>query len=315
MNIHRSFNRKVVLGTLALVCAALFIIIASFFPFIIDPNQWGSDEFISDELIIIAIVLFSVMAAVLIGQSNNAQNPKSELAKSKVKFIEKSGMVDDISRFCQWVKRILQPRDIKDIKERKMRSVGIDDYRILDLEISEIKSLKEGPKKINGRVYPELTKRQIDCLLNLKEGKLNIRLVEPMYYLTVKAIDGDKTISERSGSESVKKVVLISWSAFSRVVVTLVSTMIFAALVYDSKQEVNQAAAWVKFISRMFAMISSIFTGYLVGSQINDIDADYINMRTLVITQYLQDTTFVVKSEEELAEEKYKQLELELGGE
>ena len=315
MNIHGSFNRKVVLGTLALLCAAAFIVLASFFPFIIDPDQWGSDEFISDELIIVAIVLFSVMSSVMIGQSNNAQNPKSEIAKSKVKFIDTNRKILDISRFCKWVKQILQPRDIKDVKERRMRSVGIDNYTLLDLEISEIKSLKDGPKKINEKYYPELSKRQIECLLELKEGRLRLRLVEPMYYLTVKAVDSDRTISERSGSESIKKAVLISWSAFSRVLITLMTTMIFAALIYDSTQEINMATAWIKFISRMFAMISSIFTGYLVGSQINDIDADYINMRVLVITQYLQDTSFVAKSDEEIAKEQVEQLELELGGE
>ena len=67
------------------------------------------------------------------------------------------------------------------------------------------------------------------------------------------------------------------------------SAMIFAALVRDMNAEMDKAAAWAKFFSRLWAMISSSFMGYLVGTQINDIDAEYVEMRVQVHTRYLQD--------------------------
>lgn len=298
-------NKKVALGTLAFSFAILFVIISSFFPFIVDTGLWNSTEFISNELIIIAIVLFSMLCAITIGQANNAQNPKSQLAKSKVSFIETSANITNISKFSQWIKKILQPRDIKHIKERELRKLGVDDFGILSLEKSELYSLENGPQKIKDRYYPGLSKYQIKKILKLKENSLRVFLVEPTYYLTVKAVDNDRTVTERSGNETSKKTVLISWSTASKAFLTIMTTMMFAALVYDSTKEITIATALITFVSRIFAMVSSAYMGYLVGCQINDIDADYINMRVLVIKEFLQDTSFKALTESELAEEEY----------
>lgn len=301
-------NKKIVLGIIALIFAAAFVVVSSFFPFIIDPGQWNSKEFISDMLIIVAIVMFTMVSAMNIGQASNAQDARSEIAKSKVKFVAHNDKVDNITRFCQWVRQVLQVNDLQSIKEREMRSVGIEDYSVLKLDITEIQKLQEGPQCFNGKYYATLTKRQVERLIVLKEGRLKITLVDPMYYLTVKSLDTERTITERSGSESVKKAVLITWSTFAKVVLTLVPLLIMAALVFDASQEGSTAQAAMKFISRMTAMLTSIFVGYILGCQINDIDAEYINMRVLVIVQYLQDTTFVGKTASELAKEAYDNL-------
>lgn len=299
-------NKKVMLGVLAFISVIAIIFVSSFVPFIIDPTQWQTAEFLSDELIIVAITIFGVVCVMFIGQASNMANPSSNIAKAKVKFYEKIEKITNISGFCQWVKKVLQPKDIKSAKTRELMKMRIENADILDLSISEIKSLIDTPQKINGIFYKGITKNQAKGAIRIKNGKLKIDIVEPTYYLSFKAIDSDKTITERSGKESTKKTWLMVYSVGSKVVVTLIVAMIMASFVRDTASGDNDLAnSFLKFFNRMFALITSSFMGFIVGSQENDIDAEFIEMRVLVQEMYLQDTTFVPLSEQEEAKQEY----------
>ena len=241
-----------------------------------------------------------------IGQASNQANPNSNIAKAKVRFYGKVEKITNISGFCQWVKKVLQPNDIKSAKQREMLKNKIEDTNILKLSLNEIKSLIDTPQKIEGIFYRGITKNQYKALKRIKNGKLKIDLVEPTYYLTFKAIDSDKTITERSGKESSKKTWLMAYSVISKVVITLIVAMIMASFVRDTASGDNDLAnSFLKFFNRIFALITSSFMGFIVGSQTNDIDAEFIEMRVLVQEMYLQDTTFVPLSEQELAKQEY----------
>ncbi len=299
-------NKKVLLGFLALISVIAIICVSSFVPFIIDPTQWQTTEFLSDELIIVAITIFGVVCVMFIGQASNSANPNSNIAKAKVRFYGKVEKITNISGFCQWVKKVLQPNDIKSAKQREMLKNKIEDTDILKLSLKEIKSLIDTPQKIEGIFYRGITKRQYKALKRIKNGKLKIDLVEPTYYLTFKAIDSDKTITERSGKESTKKTWLMVYSVGSKVIITLIVAMIMASFVRDTASgDSDLANSFLKFFNRMFALITSSFMGFIVGSQTNDIDAEFIEMRVLVQEMYLQYTTFVPLSEQELAKQEY----------
>ena len=298
-------NRKVLLGLATiLVCIAL-IAICSFMPFIINPKQWKSTEFLTNQMIIIAIVISAIVGAIFIGQASNAQDPRSNIAKARADFfITVKQVNENVNRFTQWVRDVLQKEDLILMKKRKLREVGIDDMEILDLEFSEIRALLETPQKYNGKYYKGLSKEQIDVVLRIKSHKKKIKLVEPDYYLFVKNIIDNRTISERSANESLKKGLFLTRAIVGRVVVVLVTSMIFAALVRDLT-EVDKMKAWLNFITRLWALTTSIFMGYVNGCQINDIDAEYVEMRTEVHRKYLQDNTFKEKSLQEQAREAF----------
>lgn len=303
--IKKYVNKKLLLGVTSLFICVLTIAVSSFVPFIIDPTQWQTTKFLTNELIICAIVIFSMVAALFIGQTGNAENDKSRIAKARVSFFETIGKISDINGFSQWVRKVMQPEDIKIMQEREMRSIGIEDFSILKLEHNEIKALLETPQKYNGRFYKGLSKEQIKALLKLKNGENKIKLVAPEYYLSVKNILVNKTITERSSSESYKKGLFLFQSIMSRLVITVVTAMIFASLARDLATNTNVAESLYTFASRMWAMISSVFMGYLLGCQMNDIDAEYIEMRVMVHRKYLQDKTFVPKTQQELAKEEF----------
>ena len=298
------FNRKIMLGVSAIVVCMFLIGICSFVPFVIDPTRWQTKEFLTDELITVAIVLSSMVGAIFVGQASNGQDEKSSLAKSRVKFFETvAPILEDINRFSQCVKKVLQPEDLKSMRERKLRSLGVEDATILALDKHEILALIDTPQKYNGRFYKSINKRQAKEILKIKEIK--IEMVEPDYYLSVKNIIDNRTISERSANESVKKGLFLTRSIVGKVLITIVTSIIFASLMKDLTGEVDQAEAWAKFISRLWSMMSSIFMGYIVGCQINDIDAEYVEMRSEVHRKYSQDKTFVALSQQEIAKQEF----------
>lgn len=303
--IKKYTNRKILLGISSLFVCVAVIAVSSFIPFIIDPKQWQTVEFLTDELIIVAIVIFSMVATVFIGQAGNAQNEHSNLAKARASFFASKPKIVNINAFNQWVKKKMQPNDIQSMKERILRQAGIEDFSVLNLEYSEINALLEKAQKYGDHYYKGLSKHQIRTIIAVKRGKHKVDLVEPEYYLSVKNLVDARTITERSSKEGIKKGLYLTRSIVSRVVLTVLTAMIFASLMRDVAAEGDVAEATLKFISRLWAMISSSFMGYIVGCQINDIDAEYINMRVTVHNMFLQDDSFVPLDEQEEARQEF----------
>lgn len=289
-----------------MLCGVGVIALCSFFPFIIDPTRWQNTEFLSDELIMAAIVIFSTVCLMLISQASNAQNPNSNLAKARVKFFKSVARIIDgklISSFSQWVKQRLQKNDIKSMKERMTLKTGVEDVSILELEDSEITALIQTPQKYGERYYKGITKKQANEIKKIK--RMRIALVDPSYYLTCSSIEAKRTITEKSGGEGKKKAALLTWSITSKIVMSVIIAMIFASLIYDTTQGSNTPQAWMKFASRMFSMATSSFMGYMIGCQVNDIDADYIEMRCLAHDQFFEDRTFKAKTQQEDARDQF----------
>jgi len=303
-------NRKILLGLISLVACLGVIIVTSFWPFILDPKNLKS-TFLTDELIIVSITIFSMMSMVFVGQASNAQNPESKLAKAIVKFRETIKLIVSRSAFKQWIKKVFQPNDIKAIKIRNLRALGIERDEYLELSIPQIKALKDTAQKYDGVFYKSLTKEQVDGLLKIKTNKKQISLVEPEYYLTFKALESNKTISEKSGNEDKKKLSIISLDLLGKIVMSLLIAFVFGSLAYDALTQIGGAQAAMNFFSRVWALISSAFLGYSTGCKINDIDADYILMRCEVHVQFSEDKTFKPLTEEEEAKEEFKNRVLE----
>lgn len=297
-------NKKVFLGFLAFLFAVAFVCISSFFPFIIDPTRWQTKEFLSDELIIIAITIFGMVSFIFISQAQNAQDPRSELAKAKVRFTESIKEIKDRVAFKQWVRKILQANDKHEIKMRELEKIGIDDVSVLDLEIAQIKALTE-PQRYNGRWYKSLSEEQIKFVLKVRQSNPLPNPVDPSYYLVAQSVGENRTISEQSGNEGKKKTTLLSWSIMSKIIATLLVAIVLGSLVRDLASEQDNATAWMKFAQRMFSLSTSAFMGYLVGCQMNDIDAYYINLRVEVHQEYLSDKTFKPTSQQEEARQQF----------
>lgn len=284
-------NKKMVLGILTMLVILAIVVVSSFFPFILDFSRIGTTEFITDQMIIVAITITSTISMMFIAQSSNAKNPQSEIAKAKVKFMTSIAKIVNHTIFYQWIKNVLQVNDRKDIAEKGMLRLGIP-YSVYELDNTEIRSLTK-PQKIDNTFYKSLTEKQIKSVLALKKRVQNIKFVSPNYYTTYKSWMIDKNLSEIASSENKKKISTILFELTVKIIFSLVGAMIFATLVRDLTQAGGfTAQAFMRFLARIFSYITSSFLGYLLGCKMNDLDAFYITKRVEAHTLFLEDKDF-----------------------
>lgn len=300
-------NKKILLGLLTMVLVLAIIIVSSFWPFVLDPSKIGTTEFITDQMIITAITIFATVSMMYVSQASNAQNPKSEIAKAKVAFENSVKRILEHTAFYQWVKRVLQPNDRKDIAEKGMLKLGID-FKVWDLSDNEIRSLTIA-QKFGDTFYKPLTKKQIKGVFDLKKKVSSVKFVSPNYYTNYKSFMQNKNLSQIAASENAKKIFTVVFQLLVKILMSLIGAMIFASLVRDIAQEGgSSASSWMRFLSRMFSYITSSFLGYMIGCKVNDLDAFYISKRIEAHTLYLEDKDFKPIDE---AKEAFKQRCLE----
>ena len=283
-------NKKVLLGLITVILIFAIIFVSSFWPFILDPSRIMTAEFLTDELIITAIVLSVTISMLFVAQASNANNKDSELAKAKVEFVNSLKRIAVHSHLYQWIKKVLQPNDRKEIAEREMAKLMIP-YQVYELSDTEILTLVQ-PQKIEDKFYGPYDIKKLKKVIKLKSDVAKVKFVAPNYYTSVKSIQSDKTLSELAKNENAKKVLTIVLHLSVRVLITWISASILGSLVRDLTQDTDVAQAWLKFLSRAFAFASSCFLGYNVGCKLNDLDAFYILKRVETHTLYLEDTTF-----------------------
>lgn len=300
-------NRKIILGVTSLIVLIAVIFLFSFVPYTISPGRLKEPSFITDLLMVCVITIFALVGTLFIGQASNAQNKKSNIAKATSKFLITKQQVEDRGQsvFKQWIVAVLQEQDKKVIYKRLLEQSGIEDLSVLKLTIKEIQQLTV-PQKFNGEFYKELTKNQIKLLVKIKTGKIKINFVPPEYYLSVKSIVDARTRSERANAEGTQKGKIVFSSVASKLLLTIAFSVVMALFVKDvTSGEYSDIEIASKLFSRLASFFSSVFMGYLVGCQINDIDAEYIEMRSSTHVDFLEDKEFVGKSVKEQAKEAF----------
>lgn len=315
-------NKKVLYGVAVLMLIMLCIVVSSFLPFIIDPSQWKTKAFLTKEIVIVIVILAVMGTTSLTASASNMADAKSQIAQAKVRFhsLVGGGVKDRKSAFKQWVKAVLEPNDTREKRDRLAAKVGFNNYdsayldALLSLDGDVLSKLLDGPLALgDGRRFHQLSKKQYRFLLKWLNGDYAIRFVPATYYLTASRVDSRKTRSEKAGNEKSATGVLMVTDIVFHAVRSVLSAMIFASLVYDAASGAGDAeamaTAWITFASRLMAFGTSLFSGYLLGCKLNDLNADYINLRSDVLEEFVADRTFVPKTEADLVDAEIKELD------
>jgi len=301
-------TRKVLLGGSALLSGVAMIVLFTFVPYTWKPERLMSGEFVTDTLIIVAITLLGMVCMIFISQATNASNIASKLSKAMAAFKAAKERILDKHAFKQWVRDVQQPRDLRDIKQRILSKAGVDDPTILNLTEDQILKLTESAQKYGDEYYPALTKAQAKLCIALKSG-VKVHFPSPEVYLSAKSVLDDRTPSERLSSEGKKKSGYALVSIASKVIMTIAVSMIFTMFVRDTMENADAMEAAGKFAVRMMNLCTSSFLGFIIGGQLNDIDAEYVDLRVEVFEDYLHDDTYRPMTVKEAAKAEYEALD------
>ena len=308
--IKKYLSKKMILGVAALMFGVAIIFVCSIVPLAIDPKQWNDATFISDEMIVIALTVLGEVCLLMIGQSYNEAQPVSKLARARVDFDKslESNIGAKIVAFDQWIRAVLEPNDQKDKYKRLLRNAGLENTHYFELTRKELKQLLHHPMSSGSGgdkiFFRQLTKKQYKLIIDMLDGRYTIGFVSPDTYRKLSKIDTDKTTSEKLANQQKKKVYTVVNSVFTKTLIVLASGLIFGALIpTDDVQTLGET--FMKLFTRLFCFTSAGFVGFMLGGQINDIDAEYIRDKIDVHKRFASDKDFKPLTEQELAKKEF----------
>ncbi len=321
--IKKYLNKKMMLGISALMFGVAIIFVCSIVPLAIEPSKWNSASFISDEIIVIALTILGEVCLLMIGQSYNEAQAVSKIAKAIVDFNKslEEYVGSKIVAFDQWIKSVLEPNDQKDRYKRLLRNAGIENMHYFDLTRKELKSLLKQPMTTGSGgdkiYYRQLTKKQYKLIVAILDGEFTINFVSPDTYRKLSKIDTDKNTSEKLANQQKKKTLTVVNSVFTKSLIVLACGLIFGALVPTGAEQTT-GETFMKLFTRLFSFTSAGFVGFMLGGQINDIDAEYIRDKIDVHKRFASDKDFKPLTEQELAKKEFaeyvkEQNEIEVG--
>lgn len=309
-NIARS--KKLVLGVLSFLLVLAVIVVSAFSELTMNPSNWKSSAFISKELIQVAIAVMSMVCFINIGKSGNDLDSRSNIARARKEFMESIDKIKSkgVNGFLQWVKHTKQKNDQQDENESLLHSVGITNLAYLDLSYNELEALLAQPysKELpSGKTYfNQINKEQYETILKIKNGKNAIPFINPTEYLVLskgsRIVSDSRKLSQQAKKETMTMVVDVG----SRMVSVLMFGMIMGAFVVESlSEDADITRNLMDLFTRLSTALTSAFMGYMSGCKLNDITAEYINIKIAVHLQYLDDREFKPLSEQEIAKRNF----------
>lgn len=303
--IKKYLSKKMLLGFTALLMGVAIIFVCSIVPLMIDPTKWNSTEFISDEIIIVALTIMGEVSVLMIGQSYNSAQDVSKISRATVEFNHSlENHITSITAFAQWVKMRLEKEDQHERYVRLLHYHGVENMGYLDLDYSDLKQCLEKTIERDKVYYRQITKKQYKLICDIKQGKYVINFVDAYTYIKLSKIDLDKTVSEKMANQQKKKSLTLLNSVFTKTLLVICTGLIFGALV-PTGDHYETATALMKLFTRLFSFSSAGFCGFFVGQQINDIEAEYILEKVEVHKRYASDKDFKPLDEQQLARQEF----------
>lgn len=159
----------------------------------------------------------------------------------------------------------------------------------------------------SGKTYfNQINKEQHDTILKIKNGKNAIPFINPTEYLVLskgsRVVSDSRKLSQQAKKETMTMVVDVG----SRMVSVLMFGMIMGAFVVESlSEDADITRNLMNLFTRLSTALTSAFMGYMSGCKLNDITAEYINIKIAVHLQYLDDREFKPLSEQEIAKRNF----------
>lgn len=192
----------------------------------------------------------------------------------------------------------------------------------LDLDYLELDNLKRPYKKewkdteFEGRpttYFRTMTDKQIEILKEIYNGNIKVERIPDDFF---KTLNGKILISEYIEQMRDRKK---HWMQLAMLIVGRIIMVFAFAFVFSSfGMELSQTEDWSErfnqiftLLSRLWTMLSSFVYGFSLGKFIVMKDANVLEYKARVNTEFNNDTRFVYQSEDELAKKEYDKYEKE----
>lgn len=313
-------DRKSIMTIFCLSIAFLLVILMSFgVSFIFQPNidnGWWSDLAIT-----FALCVYCLYFGIPEAKELYKKKKDGRYQRTKISFVNiRQQVATRDEDFSQWLEGYYQ-KNKRDYYYSLLSLHGNINKYVLDLDYNELDELLHPYKKnwdnteFKGRedtYFRTLNVDQVNMIKNIFNGKVGVEKIPDDFF---KSMDGSVITSEyveqarKTRKETAQYVMLIAY----RVIAVFVFALVFSIFgMQVSQEEITGAVILeriINTISRLWTMISSFTYGFAVGKIMTMNEANKLEYKTRVNTEFFNDKDFKPLSTEELAKKEYEEYE------
>jgi len=304
-HLKKFINKKIIVSIGSIIALFLSIVIMTLVQADFDFNKALNNS--SNLVINSAIAISSIICGYYLFQSYLYNNPKGEYQMAALDFRKSRLEYEKHSNvFSDWHNDVYYPRERKAVFEDILRRCGIQQMEVLDLDITEIKSLLNKPQKIKDKIFMSLTEEQVKILMKIKTGKILVNKLPDDYFYDIRGLFSNKRAYVRANKEGITKSSRFTYQIVSKILMGVITTTVFAGLIYNEETDTKQM--WLNLVTRLYTMFSNILYGYIVSRNTMLVELYFIKYKTHVLQLFNIDVKngFKAKSIEEKALEEYE---------
>lgn len=270
------------------------------------------------------ISIYGLITGQKIGDDISRNNKKGAFRSSLTKYANVFQKLQDSLLFAYFEDWLSFYRDRKRKKkiEDILKNNGIYQLEVLDLDLTELdKLLQPYKKEWAGTLHAGKYKDDITYFMSYTEEQINIirlcltgavKVAELPKSFFCSALDRtNKDMWESASKSEKKKGLYLGLNYTYKILILLVISFILSGLVPNKGGEEGATAgkAFISVASRLFNLTSSVVWGIYLGFELVKIDREYLDFKTMILTQYQNDVScniFIPKTLNEKAKEAYE---------
>ena len=311
----KSINVKNVVRAFVIIWGFVLIVVMTITNIGFD-EHFSFIKWLSNSLIIFGIIVFGLLMGESWGKDNRKHDQKGLYAKSLNEFEDLiDGLKNEMTYFGQFYTWELD-RENKSKKTNFLLSTGMSYEKakliINELTINDLETIINHPMKVEGGIIRKLEEHEIDSVKQVLEGKIKVNADSVSYFLS--AYDDDSsnlTESLETGKKTQKQRDINRKShRIIKIVSSLGISLVIGALAVKDFVSGSDTQAWTNLVSRIFALVTSFFSGWLSGTTDVKLQAIQLIGKIKVINTFhtcLTEKIFIPLSEEQLAEKELQQ--------
>lgn len=289
-------------------------------------KQFDFVSWLADMLILIGIMVFGL----IMGEQNGLDRYKERanglyqrnLALYNETMAKNSHLMNGLNQWYSWK----LPEELFEKKRRFLVSRGVPyDNATLILSYCRLEDadklphqvLKKIDKNTKHEIYiDQIEEYQLDAVKYALGSEFKLDAPDGSYFLTAGSNKyGDLSIFEVGNAiqKDIKRTRNLTRAM--KIGSSTVISAFMAALTVGEMMQGDSLQAWMKLISRITALLTSMFSGNLSAKEMVKMEAQMIKNKVIVIGMYvvdIMDKNFKLKNREEIAKEKWEKHEQEL---
>lgn len=316
-----NLNRKSILSTSTLILAIVLIVVMTLFQTGLDPSKWRTTQFLTTCIITTAICILGVICGH--GQADNhyRNHQKGIYIKTLNNYyLSRERINDNIEYFRGWSKQLYEQENYEKQFRYLHVEFGIEQANlVMKLTKEQVKSLFKPQKFIiddKERFFDSLSQEQIEAVLAVLEGKVNVEYVHDDYFLNAFNSNKNKSMYEQaSKQEQIKRNKFTAMLAY-RIVLSLVIGLIFGALIVEQQggEGGSQASQTVvNLVSRLFTLVSAVMWGFFIANDLIKLECQFLNYKIRKLDEFylevVEKKTKIIETTEERIKKEFENQE------